>query len=271
MAIKGRIGLVGGGNMGSALLKGLLDGGMAQAQAVSVAELYEARAQALRDELGVEVVSSPEELKDIDLLILAVKPGDIPACAKLSAAALNPGSLVISLAAGVEISAVAGCLPQGQPVVRAMPNTPALIGKGATAIAAGPHAVEEHMALAREVFGSVGQVVEAPEKLMNAITGLSGSGPAYVFLFIESLADAGVKMGLDRASALGLAANTVAGAAELLLSSGKHPAELKDMVTSPGGTTIAGLHTLERGGFKGLIMDAVAAATRRADELSGKK
>ena len=267
MAELGRIGLVGGGNMGSALLKGLLSSGTAGAEAIWVAELDQGRRRELAQELGVKTVASPAELKEISLLILAVKPGDIPAAARQAAGGLAPGALVITLAAGVRIETVAKELPPDQPVVRAMPNTPALIGQGATALAAGPQAGPQHLELAERIFRAVGRVAIVPEKLMDAVTGLSGSGPAYVFLFIESLADAGVAQGLDRATALELAAQTVAGAAALLLERDEHPARLKDMVTSPGGTTIAGLHALERGGFKGLVMDAVAAATRRGQEL----
>ncbi len=267
MAELGRIGLVGGGNMGSALLKGLIASGTAAAGDIQVAELDRERAQVLRQELGVTVVDSGEKLEKLDVLILAVKPADIPHAVLDAAPALAPASLVITLAAGVRIETVAENLPPMQPVVRAMPNTPALIGQGATALAAGPEAGPEHLEMARRVFAAVGRVVTVPEKLMDAVTGLSGSGPAYVFLFIESLADAGVAQGLDRSTALELAAQTVAGASALLLEKGEHPARLKDMVTSPGGTTIAGLHALERGGFKGLVMDAVAAATRRGREL----
>ncbi len=267
MAELGRIGLVGGGNMGSALVKGLMASGRAAAGQIFVAELDQEKAQALRRELGVTVVASGRELQELEVLVLAVKPADIPAAAIEAAPALAPTSLVITLAAGVRTETVAKELPPGQPLVRAMPNTPALIGQGATALAAAPGAGPEHLELARRIFSAVGRVVKVPEKLMDAVTGLSGSGPAYAFLFIESLADAGVAQGLDRANALELAAQTVAGAAALLLERGEHPARLKDMVTSPGGTTIAGLHALERGGFKGLVMDAVAAATRRSREL----
>lgn len=269
MGVSGRIAIVGGGAMGSALLKGLLENGVVEASQVTVAEVDAQRAAGLREQYQVETVSSPAELQGAGLLILAVKPADAPSAAREAAAGLSPEGLVISLAAGVRTAILARVLPQGQPLVRAMPNTPALIGQGAAALAAGEFASPEHMALARRVFEAVGQVVETPEKLMDAVTGLSGSGPAYVFLFIEALADAGVAQGLNRADSLALAAATTAGAAELLISSGDHPAKLKDMVTSPGGTTIAGLHVLENGGFKGLIMDAVAAATRRSKELGG--
>ena len=150
-----------------------------------------------------------------------------------------------------------------------MPNTPALVLKGATAIAPGPHASDRHIAIAREVFAAVGEVVVVKEALMNAVTGLSGSGPAYVFQLIEGLADAGVAQGLDRATALTLAVQTVAGSAELLKATGQHPGVLTDQVASPGGTTIAGLHVLEAKGFKGILMDAIAAAVKRGLELGG--
>lgn len=267
MAIKGRIGLVGGGNMGSALVKGLLAAGLAGADQVVVAEQDQARRAALAAETGVAVVASAGELVNLAVLILAVKPPDIPACARQAAGAVEPGSLVITLAAGVPLAKVAGAFDPDQPLVRAMPNTPALIGQGVTALAPGAGVGQADLALATDIFGAVGQVVVVTEKALDAVTGLSGSGPAYVFLFIEALADAGVAQGLDRATALTLAQQTVAGAARLAIESGEHPATLKDRVTSPGGTTISGLHVLERGGLRGLVMDAVAAATDRSREL----
>lgn len=269
MALSGRIGILGGGNMGSALIKGLLAAKSAQAEQFVVLEKDPHRAQQLSVSLGLEVVAEPGGLGKVDLLIIAVKPVDISAVTKAAAAALDDKGLVITLAAGVKIATVADCLPHGAAIIRAMPNTPALVLKGATAIAAGPHATEEHLALAREVFEAVGEVAVVKESLMNAVTGLSGSGPAYVFQFIEGLADAGVAQGLDRATALSLATQTVIGAAQLLKDSGQHPGVLTDQVASPGGTTIAGLHVLEVKGFKGILMDAIAAATKRGKELGG--
>lgn len=269
MATLGRIGVVGGGNMGSALIKGILAKGLVEPRELYLAEKIPDKAAALAQELGVRTAPWPMELEPVDLLILAVKPPDMPEATRGSRPALKPQTLVISVAAGVTLKAIAAELPQAQPLIRAMPNTPCLIGQGVTALAPGEHAGPEHMETALSVFRAVGEALTTQEKYLDAVTGLSGSGPAYVYLFIEALADAGVRQGLDRQTALTLAAHTVAGAARMVIEDGRHPAQLKDMVTSPGGTTIAGLHELERGGLRGLIMDAVAAATNRSRELGG--
>lgn len=266
MAIEGRIGFLGGGNMGSALIKGLIKSGAASAGQIVVAEKMADKAQALASELGVAVVGKVEELGPLDLLLVAVKPVDVPAAVREAAGSLKAGALVVSIAAGVTIAKFTELLPAGQHLVRAMPNTPALIGRGVTALAPAAHTPATGLALAREVFAAVGQVVVVGEHLMDAVTGLSASGPAYVFVIIEALSDAGVRMGLDRASALTMAAATVGGAADMVLTTGQHPGQLKDMVTSPGGTTIAGLQVLERSGLRGVLMDVVEAATLRARE-----
>jgi len=267
MACEGRIGILGGGNMGSALVKGLIAAGTCGAGQVVVAEKLAATAEKVRAELGVEVVASPAGLPPVDTLVVAVKQADLAEAVQAARAALRPESLVITLVAGIPLARLAALLPPGQPLVRAMPNMPALVGRGVSALAPAHGLAPEHLERARTVFAAVGRVVVVKEPLMDAVTALSGSGPGYVFLIIEALADAGVAQGLDRATALTLAAGTVAGAAELLLQVGQHPAQLKDMVASPGGTTIAGLHALERGGLRGVIMDAVAAATARGREL----
>jgi pyrroline-5-carboxylate reductase len=184
-----------------------------------------------------------------------------------AAGALTPPTLVISIAAGVKLATLGEALPTGQHLIRAMPNTPALIGHGVTALAPAAHTPPEGLALAQEIFAAVGRVVVVAERLMDAVTGLSASGPAFVFVIIEALSDAGVRMGLDRATALTLAAATVEGAAEMVQTTGQHPGQLKDMVTSPGGTTIAGLQVLERAGLRGVLIDVVEAATRRSAEL----
>lgn len=269
MAIEGRIGFLGGGNMGSALARGLLKGGIAQAKQLVVAEKSAALAQRLAEELGLATVPAPGELGQVDLLIVAVKPKDVAQALTAAAACLAPHALVISLAAGVRLAALAACLAPGARLVRAMPNTPALIGKGVTALCAAEGTPHRSLELAKEVFGAVGRVVEVTEGLMDAVTGLSGSGPAYAYLMIEALSDAGVLMGLDRASSLTLAAATLAGAAEMVLEGHRHPGQLKDMVTSPGGTTIAGLRVLENRAVRGALMEAVAAATQRGKELGG--
>jgi pyrroline-5-carboxylate reductase len=182
-------------------------------------------------------------------------------------AAVKPGALVVSIAAGVPIEAIEAQLPAGTRVVRTMPNTPALVDAGATAIAPGTHASDDDLELVQRIFGSVGISVVLEEALLDAVTGLSGSGPAYIFLIIEALSDAGVKVGLHRESAQRLAAQTVLGSAKLLIETGEHPGRLKDMVTSPGGTAIAGLHTLEAGGLRTTLINAVESATARSKEL----
>ena len=205
-----------------------------------------------------------------DVIVIAVKPQIVDRILGALSASLNESDLVISIAAGVPIEALEARLPDGARVVRAMPNTAAIALAGATAIAPGAHATEDDLEVARALFEAVGRCVVVDESLLDAVTGLSGSGPAYVMLMIEALADGGVKVGLGRDTALLLAAQTVYGAAKLQLETGEHPGRLKDMVTSPGGTAIAGLHTLEAGGLRTTLIDAVEAASRRAAELGAQ-
>lgn len=202
-----------------------------------------------------------------DVVVLATKPQVFDRVLPAVGAAVREEALVVSIAAGVSVAAIEANMPAGTRVVRTMPNTPALVDAGATAIAAGTHASEDDVALVKRVFDSVGVTVVLDEYLLDAVTGLSGSGPAYIFLIIEALADAGVKVGLHRDSAQLLAAQTVLGAAKLLLETGEHPGRLKDMVTSPGGTAIAGLHTLEAGGLRTTLINAVESASHRSREL----
>ncbi len=267
MAIEGRIAILGGGNMGSALVKGLIAGGTATVDQIVVAEKLAAQADKLRQELGVTLVDRPAAVGAVETLIVAVKPQDFDSAVKALDETLADQALVITLAAGVTLKRLAGLLPQRPNLVRAMPNTPALVGKGVTALAPAVGLPDSLLERARAIFAAVGQVVTVKESLMDAVTGLSGSGPGYAFLFMEALIDAGVAAGLDRATARTLAVGTVAGAAELIMQSGQHPAALKDMVTSPAGTTITGIQVLERGGLRGLVMDAVVAATARSREL----
>lgn len=268
-----RIAFLGGGNMADALLQGLLQSGVAEASRVVVAEPVAARREYLEKKHGVSTTGENEvAVRDADVLIVAVKPQVIDEALASVRGALPASALVVSIAAGVSCERIEstlrgssfGRLPR---VVRTMPNTPALVSEGATGISRGAAATDEDVALARRLFESVGKAVEVPEHLLDAVTGLSGSGPAYVFLFIEALADGGVRNGLPRAAAIELAAQTVKGAAEMVLTTGKHPGELKDMVTSPAGTTIAGVSALERGAFRGTVIDAVTAATERSKAL----
>jgi len=210
---------------------------------------------------NLNVVSASE------IVIYAVKPQIMAQVLRETATSLDMSKLIISIAAGVPLSAIESCLNKDLRLVRVMPNIAASVKEGAAAIAPGKHALKDDLKVAKAIFDSVGKSVIIEEELMDAITGLSGSGPAYLFLIVDALADAGVKMGLSREDALLLSTQTVLGAAKLLMETNEHPGKLKDRVTSPGGTAIAGLHTLEQGGLRTTLINAVEAATRRSKEL----
>ncbi|UCG64122.1 MAG: pyrroline-5-carboxylate reductase, partial [Deltaproteobacteria bacterium] len=210
---------------------------------------------------NLNVVSASE------IVVYAVKPQIMASVLRETATSLDMSKLIISIAAGVPLSAIESCLNKDLRLVRVMPNIPASVKEGAAAIAPGKHALKDDLKVAKAIFDSVGKSVIIEEELMDAITGLSGSGPAYLFLIVDALADAGVKMGLSREDALLLSTQTVLGAAKLLMETNEHPGKLKDRVTSPGGTAIAGLHTLEEGGLRTTLINAVEAATRRSREL----
>jgi len=266
-----KIGFVGAGNMAGALIKGLLHSGtMAPAQ-IQASDVREERLVELANEHGISTTKDNAKLAAwADVIVLAVKPQVIDKVITPLGKSLSPRALVISIAAGVPIESIEARLPPGTRVIRSMPNTAAIALAGATAIAPGTHASEDDVVVARQLFEATGRVVVLDESLLDAVTGLSGSGPAYVMLIIEALADGGVKVGLHRETALLLAAQTVYGSAKLLLETGEHPGRLKDMVTSPGGTAIAGLHTLEAGGLRTTLINAVENATRRSVELGEK-
>ncbi len=265
-----KIALIGGGNMAEAIIRGLMREEVGIG--VCVAEISLKR----RDELtaqfpNVRVVDNAAEAAGWgEVIILAVKPQHAASALDLIERVVTPQKLVISIMAGITTAKIEENLAPGCRVVRSMPNTPALIGAGATAVCAGRKASDSDLDLARQLFSLTGSAVTVDEKQMDAVTGLSGSGPAYVFTFIEALADAGVKNGLSRDVAARLAAQTVMGAALMVIETGEHPTLLKEKVTSPGGTTIAGLHALENGSFRGIVMNAVEAATLRSRELAGK-
>ena len=264
------LGFLGAGNMAGALIKGLLHAGVLGNRIVA-SDVKSERLAHLRAEHGVVTTNDNHELlADADVIVLSVKPQVIDKVLTEIGGDVKDSQLVVSVAAGVPIEALEARLPRGSRVVRAMPNTPATVQAGATAIAGGAHANEDDLRVARELFEAVGRVVVLDEAHLDAVTGLSGSGPAYVMLIIEALADGGVKVGLHRDTALLLAAQTVFGAAKLLLDTGEHPGRLKDMVTSPGGTAIAGLHTLESGALRKTLIDAVEVATERAGELGAQ-
>jgi pyrroline-5-carboxylate reductase len=265
-----RIGFLGAGAMGEALAGGLVAAGVPREQ-IRLADPQADRRAAVSAALGVATGDDNAALvRDSDVVVVAIKPGLVAAVlSQKGVASARP--LWISIAAGVSLANLAAALPAGARIVRAMPNTPALVRAGATAYAANAAATAEDRALAHALFASAGLAWEAPdESLLDAVTGLSGSGPAYVFVFLEALADAGVRVGLPRDVAQRLATQTVLGAAQLARDSGAHPAQLKDRVTSPGGTTIAGLARLEAAGFRAAVLDAVEAATQRSRELGAK-
>src|SRR6202453_1689322 len=265
-----RLGFLGAGNMSGALRKGLLHANVPAAQ-ITASDVKAERLEQLRAAHGIRTTQDNHALvRDSDVVVLAVKPQGIDKVLTEIGAEVRPDQLVVSVAAGVPIEALEARLAPGTRVVRSMPNTPATVQAGATAIAAGSHAREDDLRIARELFEAVGRVVVLDESLLDAVTGLSGSGPAYVMLIIEALADGGGKVGLHRDTALTLAAQTVFGSAKLLLETGEHPGRLKDMVTSPGGTAIAGLHTLESGALRRTLIDAVEVASKRAAELGAE-
>ena len=253
--------------MAEALIRGLVTGHHVPAERILASAPRQERIDELQQRYGIYGTRDNVDVVNSSLLVLAVKPQIIDRVLREIGAQVKPGTLVISIAAGISTELLEAGFAEGVRVVRAMPNTPALVGAGATAISAGSHASAADLAIARAVFDAVGITIELDETHLDAVTGLSGSGPAYIFLILEALADAGVKVGLSRRNAQRLAAQTVMGSAKLLLETDEHPGRLKDMVTSPGGTAIAGLHTLEEGGLRTTLINAVETATKRAREL----
>ena len=265
-----KLGLVGCGKMGSALTIGAIDAGAVEPADVMAYDVVPASLEALVSERGVHAASSISELANaVDTLILAVKPHDVAAALNTirDSGTTTSSLLVISVAAGLDVATLETEVGQGARIIRSMPNTPALVGQGAAAFTCGTSPIGEDTTPAQRLLGSVGLAGEGQEQHMDAVTGLSGSGPAYVYLFIEALADGGVQCGLPRDQARELAAQTVLGAATMVQSTGQHTAVLKDMVTSPGGTTIAGLKALESRAFRAACIEAVQTATARATEL----
>ena len=254
--------------MGTALVKGAIDQGVVEARNVVGVARTEASRQRFADETGASAVAdTAEATAACDVLLLCTKPQDIVATLNGCAFPHGKPKLLISVAAGITLATLESNTPDLVRVVRTMPNTPSLVGKGAAAFCLGGRCTGEDRVTVEDLLGAVGISVEVPEKQMDAVTGLSGSGPAYIYLIIEALADGGVLQGLPRAEALRLAAQTVSGAAEMVIRTGSHPAVLKDNVTSPGGTTIAGLSALEKMGVRSALIAAVTASARRAAEL----
>ena len=267
-----KVSIIGGGNMGEVIASGIVSSKLVPAKNVTVSDVVKERLDYLKKTYKICIeTDNTKAVKLTDIIVLAVKPQVMGEVLTDITEAITKSKLVISIAAGISTSFIEGYLKKGMRVVRIMPNTPALIGEGAAALTAGKSATEDDLALAQAIFDSVGITVIVKEELMDAVTGLSGSGPAYGFIIIEALSDAGVKMGLTRDIALKLAAQTLVGAAKLCLKGDRHPGQLKDMVTSPGGTTIAGIKALEDGKLRATLMDAVEMATLRSKELGQSK
>jgi len=263
-----KIGVIGTGKIGEALIKGVLASGLCPSDQIFASDVDAERLSTLHTELGINTsLENAQTATSAEVIILAVKPQIISSVIKSIKPQIAGGRLVISVAAGVTIQAIEDDLPDSAHLVRVMPNIACTVGQAISATSAGTHATDADLETARTIFGSVGRVVTVPESMMDAVTGLSGSGPAFVFQMIEALADGGVHEGLPREIALKLAAQTVLGAAAMVLETGEHPGALKDMVTSPAGTTIRGIRALEENGARAAMMAAVIAATRRSREL----
>jgi len=264
-----RWGFIGSGKMATALIRGMLRSGVAETAAITASDPLESARASLAADTGIQVFEANLPVVErSDALVLAVKPQTMPQVLAELRPLVGPRHLVVSIAAGISIAALLEGLGPERRIVRVMPNTPALLGEGASAYALGPGVPAADEAVVKAFLTSVGRAVRVPETMLDAVTGLSGSGPAFVYLMIEALSDGGVRVGLPRDIATMLAAQTVLGSARMVLETGLHPGVLKDQVTSPGGTTIAGLHALERGGVRGALIDAVEAATRRSAELA---
>ncbi len=264
-----KIGMIGSGNMGNALISGLISSNAAKPENIICSDISEQQLEVIKNQYGIHTTTDNlEVVKTSDIIIYAIKPQIMVSVLKETAGSLDLSKLVISIAAGVPLAAIESCLKKDLRLIRVMPNVAVSVGEGASAIAAGAHTHKEDVDLAMAIFNSVGKCIFLKENnLMDAITGLSGSGPAYIFLIVDALADAGVKMGLSRKDSLLLSSQTVLGAAKMLIETNEHPGPLKDSVTSPGGTAIAGLHTLEKGGLRTTLINAVEAATNRSMEL----
>jgi pyrroline-5-carboxylate reductase len=263
------IAVLGAGKMGGILVQAFLRCGLFPREHVSATVAHEARALALSKQLGISVTTDNlRAAEQADVILLGVKPQQLADVVSGIAPALHPGKLLISFAASVKTSAIEAAAGCEIPVIRAMPNTPAMIGAGITAICRGKFVSDQQLALAEQIFSTVGRTVIVDEKHMDAVTGLSGSGPAFLYIIIEALAEAGVNVGLPRDIATQLAAQTTYGAAKMVLETGSHPALLKDEVTTPAGCTVEGILELEEGGLRVTLIKAVKRATERARELA---
>ncbi|MBK7998493.1 MAG: pyrroline-5-carboxylate reductase [Verrucomicrobia bacterium] len=263
-----KLGFLGAGKMASALAKGFIHAGLATGDSIIASDPYEAARASIAKDAGIRTTASNlDVLNASEVIILAVKPDQVSAVLAEAQPHFTGKHLLISIAAGVTLARMESALPAGAKVVRVMPNTPALVGASASGFALGKAAGAEEAQLVQKLLSAVGTAYQVKESLLDAVTGLSGSGPAYVFLMIEALSDGGVAAGLPRDIATKLAAQTLLGSAKLLLETGQHPGALKDMVTSPGGTTIDGLHELEKGGLRAALINAVRAAAEKSKKL----
>ena len=266
-----RIGFLGAGQMATALAHGWTAAGLLDPTKATASDPIGPARDRFATATGITTVSANDQVVSAsDVIVLAVKPQTMDAVLAELKPKLKPRHLIVSIAAGVTVARLTAALGANARVVRVMPNTPCLVGATAAGYAAGPGATAEDRDIVAQLFGAVGEAFELTESLLDAVTGLSGSGPAFVYVMIEALADGGVRMGLPREVAQRLAAQTVYGSAKMVLETDSHPAALKDAVASPGGTTIAGLHALERGGLRATLMDAVEAATLRSRELGSR-
>jgi pyrroline-5-carboxylate reductase len=266
----GSLGFVGAGMMAEAIMKGVLSAGAITAERITASDVYRPRLEFIRDSIKCQVTDSASEASaKSDTVVIAVKPQVIESVLASIKHGIRPNQLVVSIAAGVTIAQLAAGLPAGTRIIRVMPNTPCLVGETAAAYATGDHATEaDAQAVEQLMTAAGGSIYRLQEYLLDAVTGLSGSGPAFVYIMIEALADGGVRAGLPRNIALGLAAQTVYGSSKMVIETGQHPGQLKDAVCSPGGTTIAGVHALERNGVRGALIEAVLQAAERSKELS---
>jgi pyrroline-5-carboxylate reductase len=262
-----RVGFLGAGRMATALARAWIAAGLTRADRTLASDPSPAAREVFASHGMRAVPDNRAVVTESDVIVLAVKPQNMPALLEEIRSQLVPRHLVVSIAAGVTIPRICDALGPGRRLIRVMPNTPCLVGASASAYSPGDGATADDAALVKKLLEAVGLAIQLPEHLLDAVTGLSGSGPAFVYVVIDALSDGGVRMGLPRAAAVALAAQTVLGAAKMALETGQHLGALKDAVASPGGTTIAGLHALERGGLRAALMDAVEAATRRSIEL----
>ena len=264
-----KIAIIGAGNMGEALVSGLISSESSNPKNIICTDVRKEKLESVKEKYGViTLTNNIEAVETSDIVIYAVKPQIIALVLKETTSCLDMSKLIISIAAGVPLAAIESCLKKELRLIRVMPNIAAFVKESASVIAAGDNATEKDIELSMAIFNSMGKSIFLKENsLMDAVTGLSGSGPAYIFLIVDALADAGVKVGLAREDALFLSTQTVLGAAKLLMETKEHPGRLKDMVTSPGGTAIAGIHSLEKGGLRTTLINAVEVATQRSKEL----